>query len=285
MRLVLVTGLSGSGKSVAIRALEDSGFFCIDNLPARFLLEVCKALQEEGHDRVAVAIDSRSPSSLTMLPQVLRDLVARDIDIQVVFLQARDHELVQRFSETRRRHPLAPATDGVAESGLLEAIARERSMLEAFHEGALTLDTTGVAPRQLRQWVGELAGAHDPALTVSLESFAFKHGVPEHADLVFDARCLPNPHYEKALRPLSGKDAAVDAYLQASEQGPAFVACIEGWLRRWIPHYRHDRRAYLTVAVGCTGGRHRSVWAIEQLSQRLDDMGVLARHRAIDRPG
>lgn len=283
MRLVLVTGLSGSGKSVAIRELEDSGYFCIDNLPARFLREVCASLQEEGHARVAVAIDSRSPTSLATLPEVLGSLVGRGIHAQVVFLQARDHELLQRFSETRRRHPLAPAAEGVAEHGLLEAIARERAMLEVLHEGAVTLDTTGVAPRQLRSWVRELASAQHLGLTLSLESFAFRHGVPEHADLVFDARCLPNPHYEKALRPLSGKDEAVDAYLQASEQGPAFVACIEGWLRRWIPQYRHDQRAYLTVAIGCTGGQHRSVWAVEQLVQRLDDMGVIARHRAIER--
>jgi UPF0042 nucleotide-binding protein len=283
MQLVLVTGLSGSGKSVAIRELEDSGYFCIDNLPAHFLPEVCASLQEEGYERVAVAIDSRSPSSLAALPQVLGSLVGRGINAQLVFLQARDHELLQRFSETRRRHPLAPAAEGVAEHGLLEAIARERAMLEVLHEGAVTLDTTGVLPRQLRSWVRELASAQHLGLTLSLESFAFKNGVPEHADLVFDARCLPNPHYDEALRPLSGKDQAVDAYLQASEQGPAFVACIEGWLRRWIPHYRHDQRAYLTVAVGCTGGQHRSVWAVEQLVQRLGDLGVIARHRAIER--
>jgi len=284
MRLVLITGLSGSGKSVAIREFEDSGFFCIDNLPARFLLDVCTALQEEGQDQVAVAIDSRSPSSLSALPNVLDGLDGLGIRAQIVFLEARDHELLQRFSETRRRHPLAPAAQGIAESGLLEAIAQERAMLEVLREGALTLDTTGVPARQLRSWVRELANARNLALTLSLESFAFKLGVPEHADLVFDARCLPNPHYEKALRPLSGKDPAVDEFLQASEQGPAFVACIEGWLRRWVPHYRHDQRAYLTVAIGCTGGQHRSVWAVEQLAQRLADLGVLARHRTLERP-
>jgi len=281
MRLILVTGLSGSGKSVAIRELEDNGFFCIDNLPSRFLLEVCQALQLEGHQRVAVAIDSRSPSSLPSLRQVLRTLSDIGMETQTIFLEARDHELVQRFSETRRRHPLAPGGDQLEAQGLREAIAKERSMLEAVRQGAATLDSTGVHPRQLRRWIREIAATAAQSITLSLESFAFKHGVPEHADLLFDARCLPNPHYEDHLRLLDGRDLAVANYLEASEQGPALVSSIEAWLRRWLPEYAQDQRSYLTVAIGCTGGQHRSVWAVEQLGQRLADLGAIVRHRGL----
>ena len=283
MRLVLVTGLSGSGKSVAIRELEDKGFFCIDNLPSKFLPDVCKALQEEGHQRVAVAIDSRSPSSLPLMRQVLQSLATIGIETQTIFLEARDHELLQRFSETRRRHPLAQGGDSVEDRGLLEAIAKERAMLEPVRQGAATLDSTGVHPRQLRRWIRDIAATSDQPVTLSLESFAFKHGVPEHADLVFDARCLPNPHYEDALRALDGRDIAVANYLEASEQGPALVNSIEAWLRRWLPEYAQDQRSYLTVAVGCTGGQHRSVWTIEQLGRRLADLGAIVRHRGLER--
>ena len=283
MRLVLVTGLSGSGKSVAIRELEDKGFFCIDNLPSKFLPDVCKALQEEGHQRVAVAIDSRSPSSLPLMRQVLQSLATIGIETQTIFLEARDHELLQRFSETRRRHPLAQGGDSVEDRGLLEAIAKERAMLEPVRQGAATLDSTGVHPRQLRRWIRDIAATSDQPVTLSLESFAFKHGVPEHADLVFDARCLPNPHYEDALRALDGRDIAVANYLEASEQGPALVNSIEAWLRRWLPEYAQDQRSYLTVAVGCTGGQHRSVWIIEQLGRRLADLGAIVRHRGLER--
>jgi len=283
MRLVLVTGLSGSGKSVAIRELEDNGFFCIDNLPSRFLPEICQALQQEGHQRVAVAIDSRSPSSLPSLRQVLQTLSACGVETQTIFLEARDHELLQRFSETRRRHPLASGSDRVEDQGLLEAIAKERAMLEPFRQGAATLDSTGVHPRQLRRWIRDIAAAAEHAMTLSLESFAFKHGVPEHADLVFDARCLPNPHYEDPLRALDGRDSAVANFLEASEQGPALVNSIEAWLRRWLPEYAQDQRSYLTVAVGCTGGQHRSVWTVEQLGTRLADLGAIVRHRGLGR--
>ena len=283
MRLVLVTGLSGSGKSVAIRELEDKGFFCIDNLPSKFLPDVCKALQEEGHQRVAVAIDSRSPSSLPLMRQVLQSLATIGIETQTIFLEARDHELLQRFSETRRRHPLAQGGDSVEDRGLLEAIAKERAMLEPVRQGAATLDSTGVHPRQLRRWIRDIAATSDQPVTLSLESFAFKHGVPEHADLVFDARCLPNPHYEDALRALDGRDIAVANYLEASEQGPALVNSIEAWLRRWLPEYAQDQRSYLTVAVGCTGGQHRSVWTVEQLGRRLADLGAIVRHRGLER--
>ncbi len=282
MRLVLVTGLSGSGKSVAIRELEDNGFFCIDNLPSPFLLEVCRSLQAEGHRRVAVAIDSRSPSSLPLVRHVLKELSVIGIETQTIFLEARDHELVQRFSETRRRHPLAPGGDQPIDQGLREAIANERAMLESVRQGAATLDSTGVHPRQLRRWIRDIATTSEQSITLSLESFAFKHGVPEHADLVFDARCLPNPHYEDPLRLLDGRDQAVADFLEASEQGPALVSSIEAWLRRWLPEYAQDQRSYLTVAIGCTGGQHRSVWTVEQLGHRLADLGAIIRHRGLE---
>ncbi|MBU6381818.1 MAG: RNase adapter RapZ [Betaproteobacteria bacterium] len=281
MRLILVTGLSGSGKSVAIRELEDNGFFCIDNLPSRFLLAVCEALQQEGHQRVAVAIDSRSPASIPALRQVLHTLSNIGIETQTIFLEARDHELLARFSETRRRHPLASGADQEASQGLREAIDKERAMLESVRQGAATLDSTGVHPRQLRRWIRDIAATVEQAITLSLESFAFKHGVPEHADLVFDARCLPNPHYEDQLRALDGRDPAVANYLEASEQGPALVSSIESWLRRWLPEYAQDQRSYLTVAIGCTGGQHRSVWTVEQLGSRLADLGAIIRHRGL----
>ncbi|NDB11762.1 MAG: hypothetical protein EBX54_07490 [Betaproteobacteria bacterium] len=154
-------------------------------------------------------------------------------------------------------------------------------MLESVRQGAATLDSTGVHPRQLRRWIRDIAATVEQAITLSLESFAFKHGVPEHADLVFDARCLPNPHYEDQLRALDGRDPAVANYLEASEQGPALVSSIESWLRRWLPEYAQDQRSYLTVAIGCTGGQHRSVWTVEQLGSRLADLGAIIRHRGL----
>ncbi|NCV60466.1 MAG: HPr(Ser) kinase/phosphatase, partial [Betaproteobacteria bacterium] len=200
---------------------------------------------------------------------------------QTIFLEARDHELLARFSETRRRHPLASGADQEASQGLREAIDKERAMLESVRQGAATLDSTGVHPRQLRRWIRDIAATVEQAITLSLESFAFKHGVPEHADLVFDARCLPNPHYEDQLRALDGRDPAVANYLEASEQGPALVSSIESWLRRWLPEYAQDQRSYLTVAIGCTGGQHRSVWTVEQLGSRLADLGAIIRHRSL----
>jgi len=284
LRLVLVTGISGSGKSVALRLLEDEGYFCIDNLPGQFLSEVPPLMAARGIQRVAVAIDVRTDDS----PHELRERVAaisgQGHDVKVIFLNARTETLVQRFSETRRRHPLAlrHVSMDSTEPTLIESIEQERELMSTIDEVGIVLDTSDLPPNTLRQWIREVVGADHRSLTLCFVSFGFKHGVPLDADLVFDARCLPNPHYVAALRPQTGLDTPVADYLRAEPSVNAMIDDITGYLHRWLPHYVRENRSYLTVAVGCTGGQHRSVYLVEEIAKRFrrDDQ-VLIRHRSL----
>jgi UPF0042 nucleotide-binding protein len=289
MRLVLITGMSGSGKSVALRLLEDIGYYCVDNLPPRFLAQLAAYLAASGHGEVAVSVDARSELSLAELPQIIDHLRNAGHDLRVLFLTASTEALVHRYSETRRRHPLSERLS-LGELGLeptlTESIAAERELLAPLDKMGYMIDTSRMAPGKLRDWVRQFADSAPATLTLAFESFAFRNGVPVATDLLFDVRNLPNPFYEPSLRSLTGLDKAVIDYLAAAPIVGQMIDDVERFIDKWLPSYRADSRYYLTVAVGCTGGQHRSPYVVEQLAARFAARGqqrVLARHRAFDR--
>ena len=280
MQLVLISGLSGSGKSIALNVLEDAGFYCVDNLPAPLLGALVAHLKLEEHQRVAVAADMRGGTSIAALPAQLRKLKTDGVSLRFIFLDARDDVLIQRFSETRRRHPL-----GDGESTLAEAIACEREALETLCSLGHRIDTSNIRPNALRAMIKEFVSSEGDTtggLTLLFESFGFKHGLPLDADLVFDVRCLPNPHYDPVLRPLTGRDAPVIDFLEAQPEVLRMRADIQRFIGDWLPAYIRDNRSYLTVAIGCTGGQHRSVWFAETLARDFKQRArVLVRHRVL----
>ena len=280
MQLVLVSGLSGSGKSIALGVLEDSGYYCVDNLPATLLLDVVKFLGEAGHVRAAISVDARSVA-LSSLPEQLSAIKAHGAESTLLFLEANGTTLLRRFSETRRSHPLVGSglTPGLT---LSEAIERERALLAGVAELGHHIDTSGLQPKALRNWIKDLLGLGEGALTLLFESFAFRDGIPLDADWVLDVRMLPNPHYEPELRDLTGKDAPVIEYLERQEKVGAFIEDARAFFARWLPDVRRDNRNYLTVAIGCTGGRHRSVFVAERLARAFGtEARVLVRHRGL----
>lgn len=281
MRVLIVTGMSGSGKSIALNVLEDAGYAVVDNLPSRFLVEMVQEFRSTGHEAVAVSIDVRTGvTSVTELPTLLSVLRRFGLEVQVLFLTADTATLVQRYSESRRRHPLS---EPGGERTLQECIEEERAQLAVLDGIGQSLDTSGLPPRTLRAWVRDFIGSDRTGLTLLFESFAFKDGVPLDADLVFDVRCLPNPYYDPALRDLTGRDAPVVAFLAAVPMVERLLTDIGDFVERWLPAYVQDNRSYLTVAIGCTGGQHRSVYCVEQLAQRFRGQeAVLTRHRALD---
>jgi UPF0042 nucleotide-binding protein len=277
MQLIVISGLSGSGKSIALDVLEDSGYYCVDNLPAKLLTGLTQFLAQEGYERVAVSIDVRSGATLSELPGFLSKLRSGGIEVHLVFLDAKTDTLVKRYSETRRRHPLAD--DGRT---LPESIGRERELLADLTDFGHRIDTSDLSPSTLRQWVKELLDLGESGLTLLFQSFGFKHGIPLDADMVFDVRCLPNPHYDPLLRPLTGRDAPVIAFLQADANAQSMLDDIRGYVDKWLPCFVRDNRSYLTVAIGCTGGRHRSVYFVEQLAAHFHGRRrVLVRHREL----
>jgi UPF0042 nucleotide-binding protein len=282
--VVLVTGISGSGKSVALHALEDAGFFCVDNLPPELLRQFLAVEQQRSERRVAVAVDVRSAGSLPHLLPLLEGLRGEGVEIRSLFLDASTDALVRRFSETRRPHPLTQhASAGDAHRALVDAIELERELLAELREVSTVIDTSQLRPAQLRQWMRDLVAARGSVLTLVFESFAYKHGVPRDADFVFDLRVLPNPYYLRELRPLTGRDASVVDYLDAQPEAVEMLSQIEGFLAHWLPLFEDDQRSYLTVALGCTGGQHRSVYAVEVLARRFAPrMVTLVRHRELD---
>ena len=276
MQVVLLSGVSGSGKSVALRALEDAHFFTVDNLPADLILALVDYTGSRGEPKVAISADARSRESLGRLPQIVEELGKRGHDVRVIFLDSNDESLVRRFSETRRPHPLA--REGQA---LADAIAEERRVLAWLAEIGHRIDTSALLPAQLRGWVQDLVVTDRQRLVLTFESFGFKGGVPLDADFVFDARCvLPNPHYDAKLRTQTGRDADVIDYLERETQANLFIEDIQRFLQRWLPKFILDQRASITVAIGCTGGRHRSVYIAEQLAERFaSEHQVVLRHR------
>jgi UPF0042 nucleotide-binding protein len=288
MRVVLVTGMSGSGKSVAIRLLEDIGYYCVDNLPARFLADVGMFLAAAGYNDLAVSIDARSEASLGDLPSLVAGLRRAGYDVRILFLTASTHALIARYSETRRRHPMSQrlVASGAMdhEPTLTECIYAEREALAPLDALGHTIDTSDLQPNTLRQWVREFVDSPPTHLTLAFESFAFKYGIPMAADLVFDVRNLPNPHYDPVLRPLTGLDEPVAAYLASTPIVGQMIDDIAAFIDKWLPSYVSDNRHYVTVAIGCTGGKHRSVYVVEELARRFGAREhVLARHRTIRR--
>lgn len=284
LQLVLITGMSGSGKSVALAALEDAGFYCIDNLPPE-LLEAFVALQDDLHHasrKVAVAIDVRSAISLPGLPKRLEQLIQSGVLMTSVFLDATDDTLVRRFSETRRTHPLSVAGQGGQECNLQEAIQRERDMLADIRERALVIDTSLLRPALLLNQIKHMVANAKQGLTLVFESFAFKRGIPMDADYVFDVRMLPNPHYDPQLRHLTGRDTPVIDFLSPLPEVVAMHDQIAQFLAHWLPPLKQDHRSYVTVAIGCTGGQHRSVFLAEALTRTfLTEWQAQCRHREL----
>jgi UPF0042 nucleotide-binding protein len=275
MQLVLISGLSGSGKSIALNVLEDSGYYCVDNLPVQLLKQSVELLRGAGHARVAMSIDARTGGSLERVPEYVAALKKERVDVRLLFLDAKDDTLIRRFSETRRRHPLATGT-----RTLEECLARERELLAPINEIGSRIDTSDLLPNTLRNWIKELLGIRAELTTLLFESFSYKQGVPLDADLVFDVRCLPNPHYEARLRPLTGLDDEVVAFLEKEPRVGAMLQDIRRFVETWLPAYGQDNRSSLTVAIGCTGGRHRSVYFAERLGAYFRTHApVLVRHR------
>jgi UPF0042 nucleotide-binding protein len=289
--LVVVTGMSGSGKSVALAVLEDEGFYCVDNLPVALIGPLVKSQQARGTRRMALAADVRVGTDLAHLEKALSDLRAEGIALTVLFLNARSDILLQRYSETRRRHPLSLLTetnrDDTGESmTLMECIEHEREILAPLQHLGIPVDTSDLRSSALRTWLRAFLKLEGSGLVLLFQSFAFKAGIPLDADLVFDLRCLPNPHYVAELKPLTGRDPEVAAYLANHETVGAMVKDIGDYLEKWLPCYVQEQRSYLTVALGCTGGQHRSVYGAEQLATRFGGAWpVMVRHRSLIQRG
>jgi UPF0042 nucleotide-binding protein len=284
IRFVIITGLSGAGKSYAIKCLEDLGYFCVDNLPTTLIptfAELC-ANSSRGIQAIALGVDVREGEYLVNMVETIQELRSRGHQVDVLFLEASDETLVRRYHETRRRHPLA------GEGSVLDGIRAERTALAHLREIAnRVIDTTSLTVHQLKDQMVHSYGpqAAKGGLTVSLVSFGFKHGVPYDADLVFDVRFLPNPHFVERLRALDGRDPAVEEFVMSFSESRELLSRLEGLLKFLLPLYEREGKAYLTVAIGCTGGRHRSVMLVEALSSFLTGLGLspIVRHRDLDR--
>lgn len=276
-QLIIITGLSGSGKSIALRALEDSGYYCIDNLPATMLPNIAAHLSGEHHDLIAISIDSRSAGIETLANHV-DGLRKEHIHTKLVFLESDVETLVKRFSETRRKHPLSQKNQTLAES-----IVAERDLLSPLGALGHVIDTSHLSANTLRGWVKEVVASDQNILTLLITSFGFKHGIPMDADFVFDVRSLPNPHYDPNLQPMTGRDLPVQTFLKDHAMVNDMMHDIQVYLDKWLPSFVMDNRSYLTVAIGCTGGQHRSVYFVETLSQHFKQhYQVLTRHRELD---
>ncbi|MVF11251.1 RNase adapter RapZ [Ketobacter sp. MCCC 1A13808] len=283
MKLVVISGRSGSGKTTALHVLEDIGYYCVDNLPVTLLRDLIVELSSRKSPQikeVAIGIDARnSVTQLEMLPNVLRDLSAEGIDSEVIYLDAMDSVLVKRFSETRRRHPISNDTNT-----LNEAIERERDMLHPVASSAsLIINTSKLNLHELRDLIKKRVGAGNEGMALLFQSFGFKNGVPGDADLVFDVRCLPNPHWIPNLRSQTGRDPDVQTFLQGHEQVQEMLDDISAFLVAWLPRFVANNRSYMTIAIGCTGGQHRSVYITEKLTEQFkpDFPNVQARHREL----
>ena len=281
--VIIVSGLSGSGKSVALKTFEDLGYYCVDNLPADLLPEFVRRLQagQSTPDRIAVGIDARSLGDLSDVPEALSQIGALGMDTRLLFFDTRDEVLLRRYADTRRRHPLSHL--GLV---LADAISLERQALKPLRQIAdRVLDTSDLNVHQMRRHILTEYGLSGAGLSLLFESFAYRRGLPPEADFVFDARVLPNPHWDARLRPLSGRDADVRGYLEAQAEVADYVAQVEGFLDTWLPKLRSETRSYVTVAFGCSGGRHRSVYLAERLARHCRENGwaeVAVHHRELD---
>jgi RNase adapter protein RapZ len=284
MRLVIVSGLSGSGKSVALHMLEDLDYYCVDNIPAGLLpmfISHTVRTHESTYGYTAVGVDARNrPAEIASVPKLVDELKRSGVNCEVLFLRADQDALLKRYSETRRRHPLS--RDGL---GLAEAIRYERELLEPIADAAdLIVDTTRTSVHELRELIRQRVGGRiEGRMSILFESFAYRHGVPGDADFVFDVRSLPNPYWEPGLARLTGRDAAVVEYLERHPIVAKMFADLVGFLEHWIPELVRTNRSYLTIAIGCTGGQHRSVYLVERLAQHFSSKyaQVHARHQVV----
>lgn len=282
MQLVIISGLSGAGKTVALKQYEDLGYYCIDNLPLALVSHMATRTlhtMEKRYERLAVGIDAReSPKEIARFPKYLDKLRERGIEIRVLFLGADEQVLLQRYSDTRRKHPLSDE-----KTSLLESIRKEVRLLEPISNTAdATIDTSTLNLHELREKVlAQTPGSGAGKLSIQLMSFGFKHGAPSDADFVFDVRCLPNPHWEPTLRSMTGRDDAVAAWLERYPEVRKMLNDIRTFLEHWLPEYQKQDRAYLTIAIGCTGGRHRSVYIVEQLAKAFANRfeNIIIKHR------
>lgn len=283
LEIVLITGMSGSGKSVALHAMEDAGYYCVDNLPPE-LLPAFVELEHQHHcNKVAIAMDVRSATSLPLVPTALSALQKQGVVIRSIFLDATTDTLVRRFSETRRRHPLSSDDAQHGRRALVQNIELERELLADLREQAHVIDTSNIRASQLQSYVKSLTPTKTEQLTLVFQSFAFKRGIPMDADYVFDVRMLPNPHYEPELKNLTGLDSPVMQFLQQQSEVLLMLDHIEKFLGHWLDMLEQNNRSYVTVAIGCTGGQHRSVFLVEQLAQRFNQRWTaLTRHRELD---
>ena len=287
MELIIITGLSGSGKSIALRMLEDAGYYCIDNLPATLLPQISHHLEASNQHKIAISIDSRS-AALEALPNAIEMLKSGDIKVELLFLESSVETLVKRFSETRRKHPLSDNTTTLAES-----ISREHELLSGLRDVGHHIDTSNLSANALRNYIRELILKTDETtdyhgLVLLFTSFGFKNGIPLDADFVFDVRSLPNPHYDSELKPFTGKDSVIKTYLESQPMVVEMLADIQHYVEKWLPSFIADNRSYLNVAIGCTGGQHRSVYFVEQLSTyfagiclKKHKQKVIIRHREL----
>ena len=287
MEIVLITGMSGSGKSVALHALEDAGYYCVDNLPPELLLQFVTLEQEQKAKRVAIAMDVRSANALPMVPQQLQTLRERGIEVKSLFLDSTAETLVRRYSESRRKHPLSQLEVSPSAKderrALVDAIELERELLADIREQSHVIDTSIIRPSQLQGYVKALVSAQTGQLTLAFESFAYKRGVPTDADFVFDVRMLPNPHYEAELKNLTGRDEPVIEFLQRQPEVGEMLRQIDAFINYWLESLARDHRSYVTVAIGCTGGQHRSVYIVEELADSFSTKwATLKRHRELD---
>ena len=287
LELILITGMSGSGKSVALHALEDAGYYCVDNLPPELLLDFVKLQRERQASRVAIAMDIRSATSLPQVPGHLRTLTREGVVIKTLFLDATTDTLVRRYSESRRKHPLSQTDPDDLNAdhrhALVDAIELERELLADLREHAHAIDTSLIRPSQLQRYVRSIVVVRGTQLTLVFESFAFKRGIPGDADYVFDVRMLPNPHYEPDLRALNGRDEPVAEFFRQQADVGTMLQHISQFLDAWLDALVTDHRSYVTVAIGCTGGQHRSVYLVEELTKRFSDRWTtLSRHRELD---
>ncbi|MFT5450855.1 MAG: UPF0042 nucleotide-binding protein [Enterobacterales bacterium] len=280
MKLIILSGRSGSGKTVALHALEDQEFYCIDNLPLSMLLQLVEKVKQH-EDTVAVSIDARGlPGELEHFIDIHKQLLADGVVVEVIFLDSDDATLLKRFSETRRRHPLTQ--DGIS---LREAISKEKKLLDPLANASdLNVDTSRLNVHQLRDLIKSRVMGGATSLDLLFVSFGYKYGIPPDADFVFDARCLPNPYWDEELRGFSGRDQAVIDFLKEQSRVQEFFWQLKVFLHTWLPRFETDNRSYMTVAIGCTGGQHRSVYIAEQLSRHFqkERMKVTIRHRELD---
>lgn len=285
--IILITGMSGSGKSVALNALEDVGFFCVDNLPPELLLPLIELERQQRTNRVAIAIDVRTATSLPLLPEQLASLKKEGVSVKLLFLDATTGTLVRRYSETRRKHPLSQMSEDSPSRDLrrvlVDAIELERKLLSDIRENSHLIDTSISRPAQLQRDIKSLANCPAGQLTLIFKSFAFKHGVPSDSDYVFDVRMLPNPHYEPQLRKLTGLDDPVVDFLADQPPVGQMLQHIENFLNYWLDALANDHRSYVTVSIGCTGGQHRSVYLVERLASLYQEKwSTIKRHRELE---